>query len=191
MTIEIIDDLGIVHALNVIDIAARTAISRLKPSRPAKTLIKLLLPGETILDVGCGRGRDVEFLNKRGFSCNGYDPVYRPTPSLKEHAQHNYDWALCAFVINVLPKAQREQLVKDLFDTLPPHGNAFVAARSALEIERARKANWLQHEDGYITASKTFQRGFTPDELCRIMRRAGFEQAVIHQKEPVMVSAHK
>src|SRR5215472_16399090 len=58
----------------------KTAIRRGDFSRPVKCLLRdaLLDRSATLFDYGCGRGEDVERLSAEGFSCNGWDPAYRP-----------------------------------------------------------------------------------------------------------------
>jgi hypothetical protein len=56
------------------DKSKNTAISRTKPSKPIKLLIKSNQLYGHILDYGCGKGADVQYLNRiNGIKCCGYD----------------------------------------------------------------------------------------------------------------------
>ena len=41
------------------------------PSSFLEPLIRHLKPGDTVLDVGCGSGRDLLWLKEHGFRCHG------------------------------------------------------------------------------------------------------------------------
>ena len=43
------------------------------PTSFLSPLINYLQPGSKILDIGCGSGRDMLWLNKRGFHCTGLE----------------------------------------------------------------------------------------------------------------------
>jgi hypothetical protein len=53
------------------------------------------LTGE-ILDFGCGLGKDISFLQEKGFNVEGYDPYYAP-----QYPEKQYD-IICNYVLNVL-----------------------------------------------------------------------------------------
>ncbi|WP_148214079.1 class I SAM-dependent methyltransferase [Desulfohalobium retbaense] len=55
------------------------------PSSFLQPLSKYLQPGTYILDVGCGAGRDMLWLQKRGFNCTGLDS----SPALAELARRH------------------------------------------------------------------------------------------------------
>ena len=54
-----------------------TAKQRDAPSLPVRMLYERHLVQETVLDYGCGFGRDVQFLRTEGFDAHGYDPHYK------------------------------------------------------------------------------------------------------------------
>ena len=58
----------------------KTAIRRGDFSRPVKCALRdgLIDQSVTFFDYGCGRGEDLELLSSEGFTCSGWDPVYRP-----------------------------------------------------------------------------------------------------------------
>lgn len=102
-----------------------TAISRKRASAPTRYLIDNgLLSGE-ILDYGCGRGADVNELERLGYAVCGYDPHYRPhMPS------GQFDTVICNYVLNVLPEAESGLVEAELFYRVKPGGTVFVAVRN-------------------------------------------------------------
>jgi hypothetical protein len=100
-----------------------TAISRRAPSAPVRWLESegLIYPGADMLDYGCGKGADAEYLG-----IDGYDPNHRPDTAPLARA---YDTVLCTFVANVLDRAERDELLRCLKSLLRRHGVAYVAVR--------------------------------------------------------------
>jgi ATP adenylyltransferase len=87
----------------------RTAIRRNKPSAPLKWLFDNNLIFGPVLDFGCGRGDDSEFLLGEGVDVCAYDPYWKPDkPSGK------FRTVLCTYVLNVVSKAQESQVIKEL-----------------------------------------------------------------------------
>lgn len=81
------------------------------------------LKGE-ILDFGCGLGKDVEFLQSKGFSITGYDPHYFP-----ELPKGNFDTIICNYVLNVLLPEEQSHVLMAVSELLKPEGKAFFAVR--------------------------------------------------------------
>jgi SAM-dependent methyltransferase len=102
------------------NLSHRTAIARSKPSAPT---LFLKTNGDIkgkVLDYGCGRGRDCQFLE-----CDGYDPHYRP-----EMPTGKYDTILCNYVLNVIPSRKvRQQVLDKIEDLLAPDGSAYITVR--------------------------------------------------------------
>lgn len=123
-------------------------------SKPTQELVHRGLLYGDIIDIGCGNGSDVEWL-QRDYKLNvwGYDKYNEKfnNPHLLE--QH-YDCVICNYVFNVIPSLQEHeellQTIKGLTD------NAFVCIRSD---KKAVKDSWIwsDKEQGYWT-SKSFQR---------------------------------
>ena len=165
---------------------ARTALHRKKPSRPAKSFAdgflrhayscgdSYLHEFATILDWGCGRGKDVDWLQEHLVAdVRGYDPYFRPRVSYK-NSRLKFDYITCFYVLNVIPtKKARIEVIKEAVSHMADGGLMFIAVRSAKKIEKDKGASWKKFRDGYKTSRDTFQHGFTDDELKKLVKAAG------------------
>lgn len=158
----------------------KTAMSRVRPSPFARTVVKVLVPHlgiTSVLDHGCGRGSDVTHYRAAGLDADGWDPH----PDFGWNATHNREYDLVAniFVLNVLPDPwQRIQTLQHAAQFLRPGGSLFVVTRSPADIDpRATSANWPSHQDGYWSskARGTFQKGISTEEIIALGLRAGLE----------------
>lgn len=121
-----------------------------------------------MLDYGCGRGDDVDYLRTKGIPAAGWDPYYRPNYELQAAEVVNLGYVLnvienplerAQVLRKALQLAQRLLIVAVRVDQGPQSGEAF--------------------NDGLITTRKGFQKLFTQAEL-----RAYIESTLSHQ--PVM-----
>ncbi len=160
----------------------KTAMSRIRPSPFARTVVDVLVPNlgiTSVLDHGCGRGSDVDHYRAAGLDADGWDPY----PGFGWTAKHDrqYDLVANIFVLNVLPDPwQRIQALQHATQFVRPGGSLFVVTRSPADIDpRAASANWSSHQDGYWSneARGTFQKGISTEEIIALGRRAGLEPA--------------
>lgn len=99
----------------------RTAIARRGPSKPVKWLEQNNRIVGRVLDYGCGRGADAEYLG-----CASYDPYYQPDMPVGL-----FDTITCNYVFNVIEDDRaRRVLLWDLDGYLAPGGRAFIAVRA-------------------------------------------------------------
>lgn len=160
----------------------KTAMSRIRPSPYARTVVDVLVPDlgiTSVLDHGCGRGSDVDHYRAAGLDADGWDPH----PGFGWTAKHNreYDLVTNIFVLNVLPDPwQRIQALQDAAQFVRPGGSLFVVTRSPADINpKAVSANWPSYQDGYWSsqAKGTFQKGVSTEEIIILGLRAGLEPA--------------
>lgn len=104
-----------------------TAIPRAALSTPMRHLQGQHLLTGRILDYGCGRGDDVEFLRAMGYNqAEGFDPYHRP-----EMPVGRFDTITCNFVLNVIPdEAERRGVVTDIQAKLTDNGVAYISVRN-------------------------------------------------------------
>ena len=98
---------------------ANTAIMRKEPSAPLRTLISELGCGWilscSVLDYGCGAGRDVLALRESGCpDVWGYDPFFTGLDTLPRETK---DVVLCTYVLNVLKdRRARETVIQNCIE---------------------------------------------------------------------------
>lgn len=145
----------------------RTAIARKTPSKPLRILLDkgYISKKDRILDFGCGKGRDVEYLREQGYDAYGYDPYNPEYSDMKVLIPHHYSVVLNFYVLNVLPPSERYDVLDDLLYYSQPVGDIFIAVRDTSEIIHGEP-----YEDGVITSRGTFQHLFTPSELMDLIR---------------------
>ena len=165
----------------------KTAITRKSPSRPTRLLVEkcLLERGKKILDYGCGKGTDVEYLNKLGFDVYGYDINYFPDKSVLKDSY--YDYVICNYVLNVVPLEVRYEILSIIYDALKDGGKAFISVRDISEGE----INGYRYEDGVITSKGTFQKLFTPEELEDLVSIYFRRTEIISKRQPLIVMGQK
>ena len=137
---------------------ARTAMSRTELSRPVRVALdhEVIVPGDRVLDFGCGRGADVEGLLERRVKARGWDPAHRPDTRLTRT-----DKVYLGYVVNVIEDPlERTLVLRKAWDLA--RDLLIVAAR--LDFERD-DAHIRAYGDGWITSHRTFQKFFAQDEL--------------------------
>lgn len=133
-----------------------TALARTNISAPVQLLFRyrLLEPGQSFFDYGCGRGSDVAALNAHGVTSNGWDPHYANDQSLTES-----DVVNLGFVVNVIEDpAERVEAIR----------RAFALTRRVMSIGvmlYASEPPGKPFRDGFLTSRNTFQKYFTQSEF--------------------------
>ena len=123
----------------------KTAITRRKISRPMHWLISNnLITEKSVLDYGCGRGTDVNFLKSLRYNVVGYDPYFFPVMPLG-----SFDVVTCIYVLNVIPEEieRRDILYKGL-EYLKAGGRMYAAIRA----DKANLKGWTRNDtwQGYV-----------------------------------------
>jgi hypothetical protein len=105
-----------------------TAAKRIGASVPLKVLLKksLILRIQSILDFGCGRCADVEWLLNNGYNAKGFDPYWSP---LKKPLQYKYDIILCTYVLNIVDNDTRLAIIKQLKRMTKTSGKIYITVR--------------------------------------------------------------
>jgi DNA phosphorothioation-associated putative methyltransferase len=147
----------------------RTALSRKFLSAPVQALLRhrVLEPGKTFFDYGCGRGDDVAGLLSLGYAGAGWDPHFRPESPLIQS-----DVVNLGFVINV---------IEDLAERIAALQGAYALATGALSVAAilwsSSASRSRPYGDGVLTSRNTFQRFFSQGELQTFIEAVLDEQA--------------
>ena len=110
-----------------------TAIKREKPSFPLNVLLKNDAIKGKVLDFGCGHGVDADFLVKKGFEVEKYDPNFFP-----DYPDEKFDTIICFYVLNVLEKEQEYKILAQVSSLLKSEGKAYFAVRRDINKEGKR-----------------------------------------------------
>jgi hypothetical protein len=127
----------------------KTAMVRKTASAPLRWLLDNhpLIIGN-VLDYGCGRGADVEFLKANGKEVTGYDPHWQPTLP-----EGKFQTVLCTFVLNVITEEEQKELLVRLGQLVANDGDIFIAVRRDIPKEGAKGRDCVQRyvecPDGY------------------------------------------
>jgi len=120
------------------DSSHRTAISRSRPSAPAKLLSDMGLLVGRKLDYGCGRGKDAEV-----FGMERFDPHYAP-----DMPDGLFNTITCIYVLNVIEDPEvRDHVLDAIRSKLAEGGRAYITVRNDLAALRGRTSTgtWQGH----------------------------------------------
>lgn len=140
-----------------------TAINRTSPSAPARLISDgYIFKTQSILDWGCGYGKDVEFFRSKTKTVFGYDPAFS-----KELPSEPVDLITCIYVLCTLPNTkQRVQCIRDASNCLKLGGKIIIAARSKYDLKKDTATSY----------------GLTHDEIRRLIVLAGLKPGFIEEE---------
>ena len=139
-----------------------TAIERTSLSYPARIVQKQRKLLGSILDFGCGIGKDVELLKKDGFDIIGYDPYYFP-----EFPTEKYDTIICFYVLNVLLPEEQAEVLMNVSSLLKPSGKAYFAVRRDIQYVGFR-VHKVHKKETYQCLIKLAYLSIYKNENCEI-----------------------
>jgi len=147
-----------------------TAKERETLSFPAKFLLnKSLLIGD-VLDLGCGFGKDVEFLKAKEININGYDKYYFPKYPTKK-----IDTIICFYMLNVLMQEEQATVLMQLSQLVKPTRKVYFAVRRDLQYEGFRKHK-VHQKQTYQCNVKLAYKSILKNENCEIYEYKHFNQ---------------
>jgi DNA phosphorothioation-associated putative methyltransferase len=154
-----------------------TAKSRNKMSVPTAYLLSKDMLGGSMLDFGCGKGKDVQTLKEMGYMIEGYDPYYQPS-----RPTGSFDTIIMNYVLNVISTPNSRSLVmRSAFELLDKGGILYIATRNKKDITSC-SGKWDEHNDGYITKKNTFQVGLDYEDLAMYFVQSGIKGTIGHIK---------
>lgn len=124
---------------------------------------KLLKPGSSILDVGCGSGIDARFLTKLGFKVTGVDlsvgmieyaKMICPQGNFSVgdarklgFANNSFDSIVAAWVLHHLPRRDSKKFLADLFRIVKPGGFVFLSTQEGIDDEHEDPEPFMPSEN--------------------------------------------
>ena len=121
----------------------------------------LLEKSKTLLDYGCGHGRDLELLKSIEIDCHGWDPKYRP-----DGDKRSADIVNLSYVINVIEDLEeREQTVRTSWELCK---ELFTVAA---QIEFAAPDKEQTRTETECLSRNTFRKYYKPHELQEHIQR--------------------
>lgn len=160
------------------------------PSPFARYVATLTEPGGTLVDLGCGNGRDAVYFAALGLQVVGIDLSDAAIRALEERGVENarflcgdftspalhgpacYDYAYSRFTIHAVNETQERRLLETMAGALKPGGKFFIEVRSVHDPlfgkGRALERNAFFYDNHY-------RRFLVLDELAGRLTRCGFQ----------------
>lgn len=145
----------------------RTAIARRSLSRPIRDALRdrVIRPGLTVLDYGCGRGDDIRILRQLGYEAVGWDPIYFPQPQPSAA-----DVVNLGYVLNVIADPQsRADTLEKAYQLCK---RTLVVAAYVHNGVATKTKRSVPVGDGVVTGRGAFQKLFRHKELGDYIRAA-------------------
>jgi DNA phosphorothioation-associated putative methyltransferase len=135
----------------------KTAIRRGDLSYPVKCALRdeLITAASSLLDYGCGHGKDVELLAAKGVLCSGWDPTFRPGEPKPA------DIVNLGYILNVIEDPQeRSASLRKAWELA---GQVLVVSAQVEVAGRGRE--YIEFGDGCLSRRGTFQKFYKQGEL--------------------------
>ena len=145
-----------------------------------RRFLELLGPGPRILDAGCGAGRDMAWLQRRGATVAGMDLSRRMLALAQSMARGPllqmdmrslalragiFAGVWCCASLLHLPKRQAPLALAEMRRVLVPHGLLF------LSVQEGTGEGW---EEGPYPAVKRFFARYSHEEMATLLAQSGF-----------------
>lgn len=161
-----------------------------EPSLFAQSVIKNMKKNESVLELGCGNGRDSLYFMKQGMIVTAIDASdmiinqlssqYRDMPiqficddfvCSETVYQRQYDYCYSRFSIHAINEQQEQELVKNVFDALKTNGRFFIEVRSIHDEIYGKGRQVGRHSFIY---NGHFRRFVVKAELENLLLETGF-----------------
>jgi SAM-dependent methyltransferase len=142
-------------------------------------------PGGSVLDVGCGVGKAMNILAKKGFKAIGIDI----SPKMAEFAKRRnpktnviigdfltvkfedkFDAVLTFAFIHLFPKAETQEIFEKIKSILKPYGVALISSTESIESKEG-----IYAKEDFGKEYKRFRKFWTERELRESLVQSGFK----------------
>lgn len=158
--------------------------------------IKIFLKNKSlknILDVGCGTGNMVKFLNQKGFKASGCDPsseaikiaqkmniansIKKASASNLPYKTESFDLITSISVIEHLNKKEAKEFLKEAIRVLKPDGYIFIITPNfSSPFRYLLGKKWFAYQD------PTHINFFTKQKISNELKKAGFKNISFRHK---------
>ena len=131
-------------------------------SWPYSDFLPHLSPNSSILDLGCGSGRDLTHFHKRGFQVEGLEGSSKLCKIAREKSQvhviqqdfneltlesQKYDGIFANAVLMHVSPDKREKFINQIWKSLKPNGVFYAHFPKGIKSEFAEDGRWLHLTD--------------------------------------------
>ena len=184
---------------NLINIKSYLTAISTNRSKSAEIISHLMNENTTILDYGCGTGRNMDYLIKQG-ACSlcGTDIPEQLEAQKEKHdtlrdkgcfiapinyfAPSNFNLVLCSYVLNVIEHDLfKVNVIKDIYRVLTIGGKAVIEVRTRKDVENIKTKQ--AYNNGYLVKkgnNTTYQEAISKSKMIELCWLAGFKKIVSH-----------
>lgn len=156
-------------------------VEELHPYTEGERFLSLLKGNKTIIDIGCGSGRDAKIFSDKGYQVFGIDY----SPSMIEIAKatapkaqfivgdiqeldlgQKFDGAWANVSLLHIPKANFVAALQKISSVLNPHGTFYMKVKKGI-------GELVEGDKRYKEAPKKFFSYFQEEEIARFLEQAG------------------
>lgn len=167
------------------------------PSLFAQNVGKLVKRGKTLLELGCGNGRDSVYFVRMGLNVTAIDASDKSIHMLEEKYDDGnicficddfvcspaifsaqYDYCYSRFSLHAVNERQESEVIKNVYNSLKTGGQFFVEVRSVHDDLYGKGEKVADHS--YIYEGH-FRRFVVKEELEEKVKKAGFQ--IVSSKE--------
>jgi ubiquinone/menaquinone biosynthesis C-methylase UbiE len=164
------------------------------PSDFSQFVLEHIEPGKTLIDLGCGNGRDSVFFCHNGLKVTAVDSSKEAIDSLDETLPilaicddfvttkafdaHSYDYCYARWTIHAISQTQQDELLPNIYRSLKRGGLFFSESRSINDEKCGQGKPLGEHE--YI-CDNHYRRFLDPEALLEQLESIGFK--IVYFKE--------
>jgi adenylylsulfate kinase-like enzyme/SAM-dependent methyltransferase len=160
-----------------------------------------MTPGNKIIDLGCGNGRDSVFFCQEGFKVTAIDSSEQAIKRINEKNLPifavcddfvmakalfcvDYNYCYARWSVHAISHAQQEELIRNVYDALQSGGYFFLEARTVNDVRYGLGTSLGQDEYFYEGHYRRFVR---PEVLADQLRSAGFSVIRLEESDTFSV----
>jgi cyclopropane fatty-acyl-phospholipid synthase-like methyltransferase len=169
------------------------------PSDFAKFALEYMQRGKTLIDLGCGNGRDSDFFCQSGLKVTALDSSKSAIKSFSKSMSIfavcddfvrtnilrciDFDYCYARWSIHAINQAQQNELLPNIYGSLKCGGMFFSESRTTNDVKYGQGKALGEHE--YFTEGH-YRRFLDPDAFIAQLKEIGFE--IVYCKESDMFS---